>query len=312
MTFSDPVWALQGGTVLHPALLVRRSNQSLIADGIVGMNGVNDLKVQQSSPTGVKVDVQRGGLWFKRAGVTDPGSYFGYNDGLFTINLDALEANPRIDLIIAQAIDTAYGDGTDQGLLTKVKGTAAPSPGVPALPANAYKLAEIAVPTSGTILDSMITDKRSVAKLALYPDIPAVKVYKTSNQSIANTTDVALTFQTVVYDWTTAMYSAGANTRLTIQQAGKYTIKASVAFDNNVNGTTRFVKIYRNGVAIASSSQAPSGFSSSQSPYILAFVDVNAVAGDYFEVYAYQNSGGSLNVLGSTEAVTWFAAHRIA
>ena len=90
------------------------------------------------------------------------GHLLGYNDASTTVALTAHAANPRIDLVWAQARDNAEdASGSTDFRISKTDGTAAASPSAPTAPAGALVLAEILVPaTSGAVT---ITDRRPYA-----------------------------------------------------------------------------------------------------------------------------------------------------
>ena len=95
--------------------------------------------------------------------LTTQGIYYCYNDnsaGQVSLTVAASNAtNPRIDVVIAQVEDASYSGANNDWMLAIVTGTAAASPTVPALPANAVVLAYLWIPaastsvTAGNILD---------------------------------------------------------------------------------------------------------------------------------------------------------------
>ena len=103
--------------------------------------------------------------------LTTQGIYYCYNDnsaGQVSLVVAASNgSNPRIDVVIAQVEDAAYSGANNDWKLAVVTGTAAASPAVPALPANALVLAYLWIPTSsvnvtaGNILDLRIACNRN-------------------------------------------------------------------------------------------------------------------------------------------------------
>ena len=133
---------------------------------------------------------------------------------------------------------------------------------------------------------------------------------KNADQSVANNTLVAITFDNETID-TDGFHSTVSNTsRITIPtgKGGKYLLTATIQFNSSgASGGSRKLLIYKNGTSIVSLTFVPrDGFNSASSSFI-----ASAVATDYFEVYGFQNAGGAQNVVGYTtnaEVPTTFTA----
>lgn len=121
-----------------------------------------DLMVIATSPASMGVQVYLGSGSVTRSG---QGPYVFYSNTTGTLTLAAANAtNPRIDLVYVQIQDAVLGDAATQAVLGVVTGTAAPSPTVPALPANSIPLAQIAVAANATTITATnITDMRKSA-----------------------------------------------------------------------------------------------------------------------------------------------------
>jgi len=123
-----------------------------------------------------------------------------------------------------------------------------------------------------------------------------VSCYRSSAQSISNNTDTVVLFDTEVFD-TDAFHSTSTNTgRITIPAGlgGYYQFNASVQFQN-LSGGNRRVQLYKNGATITGGIgyqiENGSGFTS------IKFTAVfSAVATDYFELVAFADQGGSMNL----------------
>jgi hypothetical protein len=122
-------------------------------------------------------------------------------------------------------------------------------------------------------------------------------VYKTATQSIANSTDVALTFPNENFDTDSIHDNSTNNSRLTIPtgKGGKWLFTATIQFVSNTTGY-RQLAIWKNGAATSAVATVMAPGSTSFYPGMSISFIANAVATDYFEVYATQTSGGSLNV----------------
>lgn len=128
----------------------------------------------------------------------------------------------------------------------------------------------------------------------------AVRVRNDANQSINNTTETVLTFNTEDFD-TDSMHSTVTNTsRITFVTAGVYIVGAAIDFDFNATGE-RYVCIKINNttnINCESKQAVTSGSSTTRMNLVNAY---NFAANDYIEVIVYQASGGALNSLtGST------------
>jgi len=128
---------------------------------------------------------------------------------------------------------------------------------------------------------------------------PAVMAYQSGTGStLTNALATRVSFNTERYD-TNSCY---ASPTFTPNVAGIYQISAAVKLPSAAPG---FLSIYRNGVeykrgAWTALSAAAFTFS------ISGLVECNGST-DYVEIYAYQSSGGSLDVEGG-DAITWFDA----
>ena len=119
------------------------------------------------------------------------------------------------------------------------------------------------------------------------------QVYHNADQSVANSTETALAFNSERFDNDTIHDTSSNNSRLTCKTAGLYLIVANVRWDANTTGG-RVLNIRLNGgTKIAESAAAPTP--SSVMSHNLTTIYQLAV-NDYVEVVATQFSGGPLDV----------------
>jgi hypothetical protein len=134
------------------------SSAASARSGVLPAGGTQALQVNASS--GMAVTVNPGYCIIQNSVSGTNGAYrFGFlSQG--TLTCAAADAtNPRIDLVCASVVDN--GDATSFCQVLLVTGTPAPSPSVPAAPANSITLAQIAVAANATsIVVGNITDKR--------------------------------------------------------------------------------------------------------------------------------------------------------
>lgn len=121
--------------------------------------------------------------------------------------------------------------------------------------------------------------------------------YNSANISIPNGVETVLTLNSERWDNAT-IHSTSANTsRMTAPVDGVYLITANIEFDANATGE-RYVAIRLNGgtyLAAPTIDAAGGGLNTG-----FAFTRQYALsAGDYIEIWAFQNSGGALNVVAS-------------
>jgi hypothetical protein len=129
-----------------------------------------------------------------------------------------------------------------------------------------------------------------------------VSVYKSANQSIANNTDTALTFDSEFFNTGSFHSTSTNNSRLTIPsgKGGKYLLSGAVSW-GAAGGTIRVIKIYKNGSVLNQISQIDGTNDGSINPAANVY---ELVATDYLEVYVRQNSGGNLDVQSGTLQTT--------
>jgi hypothetical protein len=165
--------------------------------------------------------------------------------------------------------------------------------------------ARLAVGANGTVL----TADSAEATGLRWASAPAatfagVSVYKSTNQSVSNATFTAITFDTEDYD-TDAFHSTSSNTsRFTVPsgKAGKYLISGNIAFDANGTGV-REIAIYKNG-SVLNYGPTIQTVAATYGTYVPISYVLNLSVADYIEIFAFQNSGGTLAVQGLSTNTT--------
>lgn len=123
---------------------------------------------------------------------------------------------------------------------------------------------------------------------------PMCRVTKSSGTNVADTTSVALTFDTEQYD-SDSMHSTVSNTgRITFNTAGVYAIGAQASFETNATGYRR-IYIRSNGATTVAQGPDVAAHAGDITP-VAVEGRFKAAAGDYIEVLVYQNSGSTLVV----------------
>jgi hypothetical protein len=125
---------------------------------------------------------------------------------------------------------------------------------------------------------------------------PAFFVTKSAFQSVPNTTDTKITFDTEVYDTNSAF--ASSTFTVPIGQGGKYFLSTSVGCRNAGNIPSVQIFIRKNTSTQIAGNIRTHTYTSGTSQYQTNTVNgcFSLSAGDTIEIYAYQDSGGSLEV----------------
>jgi hypothetical protein len=136
------------------------------------------------------------------------------------------------------------------------------------------------------------------------------KGYSSTTQSIATgTAPVPLTLDTEIVD-SDGGHSTSTNTsRYTAQTAGLYYVTGAVTFATNATNT-RTLQVLLNGAAVngAGVQAAPA---SNRGATVLASTLVQMSVGDYVEIAAWQDSGGSLATSSGTANTSTMCLWRI-
>jgi len=136
---------------------------------------------------------------------------------------------------------------------------------------------------------------------------PAFSVRLNSAQNIANSTFVKIAFDAELFDTD----SAFASNKFTVPsgEGGNYFFNYGIQYlaYNANRGISSFRK---NGTEIQTSEISP--LTSSTNPTITGALSLNLSAGDYVEVFVYQNSGSAQDIRGSSsELFTYFSGYKI-
>jgi hypothetical protein len=134
---------------------------------------------------------------------------------------------------------------------------------------------------------------------------PAFSAYASSTTALANNTYTKIRFQTEEFD-TAGAYDNATNYRFQPAVAGYYQLTACM---NIATSGYAIISFYKNGSEFKRGSQMYVATSVNVQPNSTALVYLNG-SSDYMEVYAYQNSGGSVNV-GTNQPETYFQASMV-
>ena len=156
-------------------------------------------------------------------------------------------------------------------------------------------LQTVTTPVTLTTISSTTFGIPVANNLTVLANPPLARMRNSTNQSIANTTDTALLWDTEDFD-TASGHSTSSNTsRYTCQTgyAGKYLVRCTVFYAASAAGTIRDVWFAVNGTNVSGSSgRALPAAATILSVY--ASTIVTLTVGDYVEAFTRQDSGGAL------------------
>lgn len=128
--------------------------------------------------------------------------------------------------------------------------------------------------------------------LAGYRVPPACKARRTSAQTIANSAATAIQFDASdSFDTDTMHDTVTNNTRITVNTSGIYIVTGQIYFASSATGSYRVISIAKNGTELASANFG----AGTDRRCTLTYIDAAANATDYYELLAFQDSGGNLN-----------------
>jgi len=137
-------------------------------------------------------------------------------------------------------------------------------------------------------------DVRDAVGFLLAP--PRCRLWSTAAVSATTSTYTAMTWDSEDYD-TDGMHSTSSNTsRITIATDGLYQLSGAIGWAASATGR-RWQQWYKNGTTLGVDySLIVNAGSSSAIVCPAPTVTVSLVAGDYIELFGWQDSGGSLNM----------------
>lgn len=139
-------------------------------------------------------------------------------------------------------------------------------------------------------------------------------VYQSSNQTLTDSTYAAITFDSEHFDSNSMHNNSSTTSRIKCNSDGLYLVVFKVQFAANTTGIRR-VQIREKAAASSSGGTARGVWNgpglTSEDTVIAGSRLLRLVDTDYVELFAYQTSGGSLDVESGTEK-TWFQLMQLA
>ena len=133
---------------------------------------------------------------------------------------------------------------------------------------------------------------------------PNFFVYKASSgQSIADSTDTVLDFDTETFD----SDSDFASNKFTPTTAGKYYLEALIVYPTAADFQDCTIRIKKNGATVATYNSHAFHY---ETRLVSVIVEANG-SSDYFEAVAYQNSGGSVTLEDGDTGRNYFSGFKL-
>lgn len=247
--------------------------------------------------------------------MTNPTSNFGWQ---MPTSTDLVTDLPADFETFGQAVDTSLADlkgGTTGQVLSKASNTDMDFTWVAADDTNAIQNAivdakgdliaasaadtpaRLAVGANGETLIADSTASTGL-KWAKSPNFIGCRVYSSSAQSVANSTDTAAAFANESYDTDGFHSNVTNNNRITIPAGltGYYRITANIGFATNSSGRRIFQVRLNGGASLCAGEMTPALGVEPTGTVTDTFL---LSAGDYIDLLLFQNSGGSLNTSGN-------------
>lgn len=162
---------------------------------------------------------------------------------------------------------------------------------------------------TGTKIGSSAVTSSNIVNGTLHPNdfgtLPHVRVTRTTAQSIPASSSTAISFDSELYDnypiGLSEQHSTSTNpTRLTCVLSGLYEMGGAVQFVASAAGTYRNAYIQLNGLTVLAY-QTVANTSTIAIPLAVS-TTYRLTAGDYIELFATQDGGGSLNTTNTSDS----------
>lgn len=137
----------------------------------------------------------------------------------------------------------------------------------------------------------------------------AVSAFDSGDTAVPNTTNTVLPFDSENFDTDGMHDNSTDNSRITIQTSGTYIFGFDGRWENDGSGFRR-IQLRKNGSTIVGEQHTENVGGSIEMYQCVTFPIQEAVATDFFEILAFQNSGGALDMEAATPDPT-FWAHRL-
>ena len=129
--------------------------------------------------------------------------------------------------------------------------------------------------------------------------VPSLGVIRSVGTNIGSGSLTAIPWEGIEFQSTSEFdWIVGAPTRITMEERGIVDLKGNVYIAASAAGVYRTAQIYVNGVTELAAMTIPPLSDGLSPPRVSVSVTYSAEAGDYFELFTNQDSGGALAVTG--------------
>lgn len=136
---------------------------------------------------------------------------------------------------------------------------------------------------------------KSGATLTNFPaNTPMFRVFRSSDQSVANSTYTKIQYNSESYD-TDAAFDSSTNYRFTAPSAGKYYFLAQLQYTATTDGGQLRAQFYVNGSAFNANLRMQHTSPNTSDNFVVMADVLSLSASDYVEVFGYQSESGSRN-----------------
>jgi hypothetical protein len=126
---------------------------------------------------------------------------------------------------------------------------------------------------------------------------PRARLRQTVSQGLTTSVNTGITFDVEDKDTLNGHSTVSLTDRYVCQRAGSYQVSGAVSFPPNATGF-RAVRIWKNGAIINGNTVSHTSVSASANHVVSSrVVTVDLLVGDYVQLVAIQNSGGTLNTV---------------
>jgi len=135
---------------------------------------------------------------------------------------------------------------------------------------------------------------------------PAFQAYRSGNQTISNSTYTKMNYNAEIFD-TDGCYDNSTNYRFTPTEAGKYFLYAQVQSQDTTDINDNFISIRKNGTDIAFNNTPHLHYHTKA----VSGIAVANGTSDYFEVFVFNNTGGSSFTMYGVDESSYFGGYKI-
>jgi len=129
---------------------------------------------------------------------------------------------------------------------------------------------------------------------ATVSNAPMFRVFRSTDQSVANSTYTKIQYNSESYD-TDAAFDSSTNYRFTAPSAGKYYFLSQLQYTATTDGGQLRAQFYVNGSAFHSSLRMQHTSPNTSDNFMVMADVLSLSASDYVEVFGYQSESGSRN-----------------